>query len=210
MFFDFLQNIVEDLPPIQNNSEPEPDYGGTSKSNSINGNNVTDSNRSSYEHTVSTELDTSVLYASDRIKDWIVMTSSSCIDNTDIMRNTLNGDIYPVKRKDNILNTTQGSDSEDSAFEGSGGSCLKKFVSAESPGVHHRSSTPLHLFNSNEPAPDYSRSNSPEYQAAENDDVGSEVSRILRDFEGDLNGYETQIDVPIDRRFYTIHSIIHL
>lgn len=59
-----------------------------------------------------------------------------------------------------------------------------------------------------EPEPDYPTCNTPSGSIRS---YSSEVSRILREFEGSLNGYDGEVEVVQNsRKFYTIKSIIYL
>ena len=191
-------------------SEPEPDYltdRGNTETNEIL--KTTDEQSKLSDKLTASDTDSfglNITLANDdreRIQNWIVMTTQFPEINTDVFSEHFTKPLCRLKHHD--------SDSGDSAFEGSGGRCLKRYVEMKENAYGPRASTPLTVYPAvNEPPPDYSRSNSPEFQDKPFDDLSSEVSRILREFEGDLNGYETNLTSPVKRRFYTIGSIVHL
>ncbi|XP_052068695.1 formin-like protein 1 isoform X1 [Mytilus californianus] len=210
-----FENLVEKLPVRKLSKdiilEPLPDYMSQRETAFQ---KQTQSKLFSQE-IIESDLDTFGLNATkpiddkERIKNWIVMTTpSQYVDPCVFVEQT-----YSAKNKDGekwCKLKHQDSDSGDSAFEGSGGRCLKKYVMTKEESKQ-QTSTPVMTSNlTNEPPPDYPRSNSPDLVEKQYDDLSSEVSRILQEFEGDLNGYETHLSSPVNRKFYTIRSIIHL
>ncbi|XP_063444119.1 formin-like protein 1 isoform X2 [Mytilus trossulus] len=210
-----FENLVEKLPVRKLSKditlEPIPDYM-RQKENEFQ--KQTESKLFSQE-IIESDLDTFGLNATkqmddkERIKNWIVMTTpSQYVDPSVFVEQS-----YTSKNKDGekwCKLKHQDSDSGDSAFEGSGGRCLKKYVMTKEESKQRTSSPLLKSNLTNEPPPDYPRSNSPDLVDNQYDDLSSEVSRILQEFEGDLNGYETHLSSPVNRKFYTIRSIIHL
>lgn len=214
-YFISLQNLVGKLPVRKLSKditlEPLPDYMSQKETEFQ---KQTESKLFSQE-IIESDLDTFGLNATkqiddkERIKNWIVMTTpSQYVDPCVFVDQS-----YTSKNKDGekwCKLEHQDSDSGDSAFEGSGGRCLKKYVMTKEESKQ-RTSTPDMTSNLTiEPPPDYPRSNSPDLVENQYDDLSSEVSRILQEFEGDLNGYETHLSCPVNRKFYTIRSIIHL
>lgn len=229
-----LKSIAEELETrdltVCHTPEPDPDYMSERANTVVEVTpHTNDENDTLSEELTVSELEsfglqvTTSINERERIKNWIVMTTPSPSMNIEVIGEHYNKQWYKCKYSD--------SDSGDSAFEGSGGRGLTRYVEMTKEDCERqRTSTPVTSCTPvipcttpvtscapvtsctpvDEPPPDYSRSNSPEMPDKQFDDISSEVSRILRDFEGDLNGYETHLTSPINRRFYTIRSIIHL
>ncbi|KAK3091226.1 hypothetical protein FSP39_018105 [Pinctada imbricata] len=111
------------------------------------------------------------------------------------------------------------SDSNDSAFVGSEGQHLKSSGSKsneleegyEKYGPDSKTSVPDRRLIAQlpEPVPDYPADDIPA-DVKPSGDMDEEITKILNEFEGDLNGYCSGATTPSPRRFVTIRSIIYM
>ncbi|XP_033749346.1 formin-like protein 3 [Pecten maximus] len=150
------------------------------------------------------------------VENWIVRNNEVLLQS-----NYRAGDEVPPDYDDNINNNTReeqhrvDSESYDSAFFGSDANVLKSSGRSSQDNVQSpkpsapRSSTPYTCTRTTDPLPDYSRCPSPTASVTSKDTYGSELSKILTEFEGNLNQFESEVS-PNYRRFYTVKSIIYL
>ncbi|XP_069125361.1 formin-like protein 3 [Argopecten irradians] len=148
------------------------------------------------------------------VENWIVR-------NNKLQSEYRPGDEIPPDYGDNTINNDKNTsqrlnnDSYDSAFFGSDANVLKSSGRSSQDNIPMpetsvpRSSTPYTFTRTDDPAPDYSRCPSPAGSTTSKDTYSSELSRILTEFEGNLNQYESET-TPNYRRFYTVKSIIYL
>ena len=113
---------------------------------------------------------------------------------------------------ESIFDCETETESNDSAFIGSEGQYLKSSSGnsnvldsnvVDSSYPVHTHVTPL-----KEPIPDYSSSVSDDEK--NHGEIDNEISKVLSDFEGDLNDYYNGPLTPTPRRFVTIRSIIYI
>ncbi|XP_021373362.1 formin-like protein 1 isoform X2 [Mizuhopecten yessoensis] len=149
------------------------------------------------------------------VENWIVCNNKAMLETS-----YRAGDELPLDYGDDINNNVHDvqhkidTESYDSAFFGSDANVLKSSGRSSQEDVltqpsMPRSSTPYTCMRTADPIPDYSRCPSPAGSFASKDTYSSELSKILTEFEGNLNQYESEVS-PTYRRFYTVKSIIYL
>lgn len=160
------------------------------------------------------------------VENWIIC------NNEALMAGVTADDTYeevPPDYNDDVNNNVDDAElkvdteSYDSAFCGSDANVLKSSEGSSKETIPNtqncpRTSTPFNCRSvtpqaksRHEPLPDYSVCNSPTGSVRSKGTYCSELSRILNEFEGNLNQYDSEAcPIASYRRFYTVKSIIYL